>query len=304
MRFSIKDYIILTQTKKLQGVSCAVAVLFIWSGWLVVSKLGSHTGLTPYDFMAIRYGMSSLVALPILLYYQPWKNMPIKRIIILTFLLGPFYTFCVFNAFNYAPAAHGGIFMNGAFPVLTIILGVFYFKELPVILQLFGAFLILLGSILSSIDGSIFYDGSSWLGDLLFFASAIFFSFYLIVCRLWNVTLLEVIMCSSIFNGVIYIPIWLLFFYQDFSYINTNDFYLQVLYQGLVPNLLGLLLLAISVRYIGPNPTASILAGVPATGTLLAFLLLGESPGLFGILGLSIITPGILIVALTKGKSY
>ena len=104
----------------------------------MVSKLGSYTTLTPYDFMAIRYGISSLVALPFLLYLQPWKDMPIRRIIILTFLLGPFYTFCVFNAFNYAPAAHGGIFMNGAFPVLTILLGAFFFKELPVGLQVFG----------------------------------------------------------------------------------------------------------------------------------------------------------------------
>ncbi len=289
--------------QKLQGTLCAVAVLFIWAGWLVVSKLGSKTSLTTYDFMAIRYGISSIAALPILLYFKPWKNMPVRKIIILTFLLGPFYTFCVFTAFNYAPAAHGGIFMNGAFPALTIFLGIFFFKEFPVKLQAVGILFILLGSILSSIDGSIFYDGTSWLGDLLFFTSAIFFSFYLIFCRLWEVTLLQVIMCSSIFNAAIYIPIWLLFFYKDFSYINTANFYLQIVYQGLVPNLLGLLLLAISVRYIGPNPTASILAGVPAMGTILALIILRETPGIFGILGLAIITPGILIVALTKSRS-
>ena len=254
--------------------------------------------------MAIRYGISSLVALPFLLYLQPWKDMPTRRIIILTFLLGPFYTFCVFNAFNYAPAAHGGIFMNGAFPVLTILLGAFFFKELPVGLQVFGLSLILIGSILSSIDGSFFYDGTSWLGDFLFFSSAIFFSFYLVVCRLWNVNLIQVIMCSSIFNGAIYLPIWLLFLYEDFSFTNTNNLYIHIIYQGLVPNLLGLLLLAISVRYIGPNPTATVLAGVPAMGTFFALIFLGESPGFFGVLGLVIITPGILLTALTKSKKF
>ena len=46
----------------------------------------------------------------------------------------------------------------------------------------------------------------------------------------------------------------------------------------------------------------SSLAGVPAMGTLLALIFLGETPGIFGILGVAIITPGILIVALTKSR--
>ncbi len=250
--------------------------------------------------MAIRYGISSVVALPILLYYKPWRGMPFVRILVLTFLLGPFYTFCVFTAFDYAPASHGGIFMNGSFPALTIIIGIYFFKELPIKLHFLGIFLILLGSTFSTIDGSIIYTEKSWIGDLLFFCAAIYFSFYLAVCRLWNVSLLQVIMCSSIFNGAIYIPIWILFFNSGSFDQGINNLYLQLIYQGIVPNLLGLVLLAVSVRYIGPNPTAAILAGVPAMGTILGFFILGESPGILGILGLIIITPGILFTAMAK----
>ena len=298
----MKEFSHLTYYHKLPGILAAIAVLFIWSGWLIVSKIGAHSSLTTFDFMAIRYGISSIVALPILLYYKPWQHMRLKRIVILTFLLGPFYTFCVFNAFNYAPASHGGIFMNGSFPVLTIIIGIYFFKEFPVKLQLLGIVLILFGAILSMIDGSIIYTKESWIGDLLFFVAAIYFAFYLTLCRLWNVSLLQVVMCSSIFNGALYVPIWFFFFNSISIDQDLNGLYLQLVYQGLVPNLLGLLLLAISVRYIGPNPTAAILAGVPSMGIFLGFFLLGENIGFFGILGLIIITPGILIVALTKSK--
>ncbi len=292
----------MTYYHKLPGILAAISVLFIWSGWLIVSKVGINSSLTTFDVMAIRYGISSIVALPILLYYKPWQHMKLKRIVILTFLLGPFYTFCVFNAFNYAPASHGGIFMNGSFPALTIIIGVYFFKEFPVKLQLLGIFLILCGALLSMIDGSIIYTKESWIGDLLFFIAAIYFTFYLTLCRLWNVSLLQVVMCSSIFNGAMYIPIWF-FFFKPISFDqNLANLYLQLVYQGLVPNLLGLLLLAISVRYIGPNPTAAILAGVPSMGIFLSFFLLGESIGFFGTLGLIVITPGILLVALTKSK--
>lgn len=293
----------MTYHHKLPGILAAISVLFIWSGWLIVSKVGISSSLTSFDVMAIRYGISSIVALPILLYYKPWQHMRLKRIVILTFLLGPFYTFCVFNAFNYAPASHGGIFMNGSFPALTVILGIYFFKEFPVKLQFVGIFLIVLGAILSTIDGSISYTKEIWIGDLLFFIAAIYFAFYLTLCRLWNVSLLQVIMCSSIFNGALYIPIWFFFFNSISFEQNLGSLYLQLVYQGLIPNLLGLLLLAVSVRYIGPNPTAAILAAVPSMGTVLGFLILGEVIGFFGILGLIIITPGILITALTKSKA-
>ena len=228
--------------------------------------------------------------------------MSINRIVVLTLLLGPFYTFCVFSAFEYAPAAHGGIFMNGAFPMLTILLSIYFFKEIPVKIQFLGIFLILLGAIFSTIDGSNLQIETSWIGDILFFISAIFFAFYLIVCRLWNVSLLQIIMCSSIVNGIVYLPLWLLFFSPDITNIGSNELYIQLVYQGLVPNLLGLLLLAIAVRNIGPNSTAAILAGVPAMGTLLGFLILGESPGFIGILGILTLTPGILIISLVKNN--
>lgn len=301
--FQSKGFKKLSHSNNLRGLLSAVTVLFIWSGWLIVSKYGASLSLTVFDYMAIRYGVSSIITLPILLYLKPWRGMPITRIIILTLLLGPFYTFCVFSAFEYAPAAHGGIFMNGAFPMLTILLSIYFFKETPVKIQFLGIFLILLGATFSTIDGSNLQIETSWIGDILFFISAIFFAFYLIVCRLWNVSLLQIIMCSSIFNGIIYLPLWLLFFSPDITNIGSNELYIQLIYQGLVPNLLGLLLLAIAVRNIGPNSTAAILAGVPALGTLLGFLILGESPGLIGILGILTLTPGILIISLLKDNS-
>ena len=187
--------------------------------------------------------------------------------------------------------------------MLTILLSIYFFREIPVKIQFLGIFLILLGATFSTIDASHLQIETSWIGDILFFISAIFFAFYLVVCRLWNVSLLQIIMCSSIFNGIVYLPLWLLFFSPDITNISSNELYIQLVYQGLVPNLLGLLLLAISVRNIGPNSTAAILAGVPAMGTLLGFLILGESPGLIGILGILTLTPGILIISLVKSNS-
>ncbi|MDH3742985.1 MAG: hypothetical protein OER56_15455, partial [Hyphomicrobiales bacterium] len=96
----------------LLGCLAAFSVVFIWSSWLVASRSGALSGLTVYDLAALRYGISGLLASPFVLYFKPWRTLSIGRIAVLTMLLGPVYILLVFNAFVFAPAAHGGIFMN------------------------------------------------------------------------------------------------------------------------------------------------------------------------------------------------
>ena len=99
------------------GLIAGISVVLIWSFWLVVTRSGVSSTLTIFDFAAFRYGLSSLIALPIVLYFKPWQTMSFLRVIVITFLLGPIYILCVFSGFIYAPASHGGIFMNGLMPV-------------------------------------------------------------------------------------------------------------------------------------------------------------------------------------------
>ena len=96
-------------SKYFLGLMAGISVVFIWSFWLVVTRSGVASTLTIYDFAAFRYGLSSLIALPIVLYFRPWKTISFFRVVIITFLLGPVYILCVFSGFIYAPASHGGI---------------------------------------------------------------------------------------------------------------------------------------------------------------------------------------------------
>ena len=73
----------------LLGLTAGISVVFIWSFWLVVTRSGVSSTLTIYDFAAFRYGLSSLIALPVVLYFKPWVKISLFRVIIITFLLGP-----------------------------------------------------------------------------------------------------------------------------------------------------------------------------------------------------------------------
>ena len=295
--------ILLTRVSRksiLIGYLAATAVVFIWSSWLVASRSGALSGLTVYDLAALRYGISGSVALPFVLYFKPWQTMTVLRIAFLSFLLGPIYILIVFGGFVFAPAAHGGIFMNGILPVLTLAIGWFWLQEAPRWQQLVAAALILLATVLVVADKSQIEISQSWIGDVLFVIAAVFFSIYMVASRLWKISTTQVLLCSSVINAIIYLPIWYLFLPSDFGAITQKQLLIQGFYQGFVPTLFGILLLTIAVQRIGSSPTAAFMAAVPGMGALLSLVFLGENLGVISWIALAMLTAGIVIMAVWK----
>lgn len=281
------------------GVLAAIGVVLIWSSWLVISRAAALTPLTPYDLTAIRYGISAIFGLPIVLYFKPWRQMTLLRIITITVLLGPVYVLLIFSGFQYAPASHGGIFMNGTLPIFTFLIGWLWLSQRPTGVQALASLVILTGVILT-IGDATFDFGLSWPGDLMFVGAAVLFCLYMTVSRLWNVTATQVLLCSAILNAILFVPIWYFFLPSGIAETTPSQFWLQALFQGLVPNLAGLLLIAVAARNIGPAATATFMSTVPALGALLGFIFLGEEIGWVSWVGLSVLTIGIFLM--TKGR--
>jgi len=51
----------------LQGLGWAVAAITIWSGSLVMLRLGVTTSLNAYDLTALRFGVAALILAPVAL---------------------------------------------------------------------------------------------------------------------------------------------------------------------------------------------------------------------------------------------
>ena len=282
------------------GLIAGISVVFIWSFWLVVTRSGVSSTLTIYDFAAFRYGLSSLIALPVVLYFKPWQTMSFLRVIVITFLLGPIYILCVFSGFIYAPASHGGIFMNGLMPFFTLIFGFFLLKQKIFIQQMFGAATILFGACLAVYDGLELNFSNTWIGDIFFIIGAIFFSIYVVLSRLWNVTMTQLLFCGSVINAIIYLPIYLIFLPKGLAEAPNEILLLQMIYQGFVPNLIGIFFITYASQKIGSASISAILSSVPPIGSVLGLLILGELLGLYGWLSLLMITPGILLIVLKR----
>jgi len=228
--------------------------------------------------------------------------MSLERIAVVSFLLGPVYILSLFLAFEYAPAAHGGIFMNGALPAVTLFISWVLFKQRIHKLQVLGVLVIIIGSTLAVVDANELALADAWRGDALFFVAALFFSGYLIAARVWNVTTTQVLFCSSIVNAVLFVPVWYWLLPSGLPETTHTQLTIQTLYQGLIPGLIGLLLVALATRHIGPSTTAAFMAAVPALGSILGVVVLDEMLGVFGWLSVLVLTPGILLVAFYSGR--
>jgi drug/metabolite transporter (DMT)-like permease len=284
-----------SSTSYITGYAAAWTIVFVWSFWLIVSRVANKSGLTIYDLAAMRFGLASLVALPLCLYYKPWRGLSLKQIALLSFILGPVYILTVFSGFLYAPAAHGGIFMNGVLPLISIFYGIFLFRMRPNFQQVLGAALILVSAVVLAWDASVSSNQDAWIGDLLFVIGALFFSTYIALSERWKLGAMQIIFCGTIVNAVLYLPIWVLWLPSGLADAPLGPFLIQAVYQGFVPNLLGLLFIAHAARTIGNGNTSVILAAVPGGGAILGALILGESLGLISVLALVLLTVGLLI---------
>ncbi|UYV38592.1 DMT family transporter [Rhodobacteraceae bacterium D3-12] len=280
---------------QITGFAAAWSIVFVWSFWLIVSRAANGSGLTIYDLAAMRYGLASFVALPLCLYYKPWRGMRLGQMAVLSFILGPVYILSVFHAFRLAPAAHGGIFMNGLLPLISILAGIALFQTRPGARQVLGAVLILVSTGALAWDGTTTSGPNAWIGDLLFTFGALFFATYVILSERWGLGAMQVIFCGTLINAVIYLPVWALWLPSGLADAPIKPLLLQAVYQGFVPNFLGLLFIAHASRTIGNAGTSTILAAVPGVGAILGALILGETLSTIAIAAIALLTVGLLI---------
>jgi drug/metabolite transporter (DMT)-like permease len=278
------------------GGTAAFCVLLFWSGWIVVSRLGVTSQLTVYDITALRHGIGSAVALPYIIWSRAWRGLTPWRTLVLTLTAGVPYALLSYLGFAYAPAAHGGVFMNGCLPVFTAIFAWIWLGQRSRFSQIVGLVIILAGVTLVGYEGLISTAGKMiWVGDLLFLAAIALLAVFMVANQVWTVFPGQVIFSATIVSAVIYLPIWLLWLESNLADAPGSELLLQGAYQGLVPSVLGISCLNIAIRQIGPRATSVFLSSVPVVTAVTAIPILGELPDLPAWIGIATVTVGILL---------
>jgi drug/metabolite transporter (DMT)-like permease len=105
----------------LRGAACGLAAVSIWSGWIVVARLGLRTSLTPWDIAGIRFGVAGLLMLPLVAV----KGLAFERLgwggLAAIVLGGAAPVFLANWGLLFAPAAHAGALFPGVMPCVGIL---------------------------------------------------------------------------------------------------------------------------------------------------------------------------------------
>src|SRR4051812_35439404 len=102
-----------THAEYLRGALYGLAAVSIWSGWIVVARLGLQTSLTPWDIAALRFAVAGLLLLP----YIASKGLALERLgwlgLAAIVLGGAAPVLLANTGLLFAPAAHAGALFPG-----------------------------------------------------------------------------------------------------------------------------------------------------------------------------------------------
>ncbi|OZY87260.1 EamA family transporter [Cellvibrio mixtus] len=256
------------------GYFFAAGAVLIWSGFVLVARMGGTSALNAFDITALRFGVASLVLLPLWLF---WKRVPLfnKTMLSLALTGGIGYSTVVYFAFKHAPAAHGAVLISGLLPFFVPLMAFILLHE-PLRRNLRIALpIIALGMICLGVD--IFSRSENTLpGDLLLITSSLIWALYTILAKRSGFGAWETAIGSALLSALIFLPVYILWLPKAILLAPVKDIMLQGIYQGLIVAVIAMLFYMAAMTRLGPARTGACMALVPALAGIGASLILGE----------------------------
>jgi len=282
------------------GAGFGLLAALIWGGFPVVTRLGvAHSPLDSYDVTFIRFVVSGVLLLPVLL-RRGLGGLKATPIVLLIAGIGAPYILAV--AAGLSRAAVGFFALTpGSMIALTAILSRVVMKERLSIMQIVGITTVLLGMGLAASNALSGSGGPAAVA--LFLLGGLLWAIYNVTARRWAVDALLATAIVSVGSAVIYCPIYLATRGLALLHAPLGAIALQAVYQGVLVSILGLYFFSRAVTILGPAVGATFAALVPVLATIEAALLLGERPHPLALVGILIVTIGMAISLLKPYRS-
>ena len=306
---------LLSGSSRHTGLWAAVVTVCIWTAFIIIARASARHQLLPLDITWARIVGAAVVLLP----WSWWTVRAQRRsdpqagsfgglsplnwrlTVITGFFGGLCYAVLAYSGFFFAPAAHGSVLMPGSLPLWTSLIAVWLLGE-----RLHGYRLISLAMILGGdllVGGSslwhAFDGGSVWIGDLLFMCASLCWSTYSVLSRRYQLQPVPATMAITCFAFITYVPAYLLL--CAFGVLPTHlwsapatEVLWHALFQGVGSVVLSGISFTLMIRAYGPVRSTMITSLVPGLSALGAVFFLDEPLGWQVLLGLSLVTLGIV----------
>ena len=283
----------------LQGVAWGLFAISIWVGWILLTRYGVTTSLSPYDITALRFGCAGLLLGPFV--YQNGfgvRRVGLTRWLIIVCGAGLPYVLISSSGLQFAPAAHAGALIPGTMPLWAALLAMVFLKEKITGTRKMGLLLIPVGILIFLGAGFTDFASGNWRGHVLFIAAAMCWASFTVAMRSAGqsgFTPLHAAAVVSVVSAVVYLPIYALFLPHRIMDAPIGPIITQTIYQGIVVSIISLFAYARSVSILGASLGSSFASLVPVLAMLAAIPLLGEWPKASDYVGIAAITFGVFL---------
>jgi drug/metabolite transporter (DMT)-like permease len=280
-----------------RGALYGLAAVGIWSGWIVVARLGLKSSLTPWDIAALRFGVAGFLLLP----YVLRKGLALDRlgwIGLAAIVLGGGAPVLLANAgLMFAPAAHAGALFPGVMPLMVALLAAVILHEPFTAAKKIGFVLILCGvfGIAWAAGGAV--ESRQSIGHLLFLGSALAWAFYTVAMRRARLDGLHAAAIAAVGALILYMPVYLMLAGTSLARAPWGDIALQAFVQGILTAIVSLIFYGRAVSILGASSGAAFAALSPAMTAVMAIPILGEWPTAMDWIAIAAISIGVYVVS-------
>lgn len=251
------------------------ACLLLWSGFMLMARLGGKTPLTAYDLLALRLGTASVVLLclprPPL---AAWRD---ARLWLLALIGCIGFCLLCYSAVRWVPAAHLALLVAGIQPFLMALLLLLLGQGWPQRASLPGYAVMALG--LALLGWPLFAGQAmpgQWLGDGMLLTAGVLWALYALLAKRWGYAPWLLTSFVTLASTLLYLPVYLLCLPKGLAATPWPMIVSQALFHGISPAIVAMLCYLRAVDLLGPSRVAALMALIPVLTGIAAVPLLHE----------------------------
>ena len=290
----------ITVRKILSGLGWALVAITVWSGSLVMLRLGVTTSLNAYDLTMLRFGVAALLLAPVALQRRAEaKRLGIISIGTMVVAFGAPYVLLIALAMKSAPAAAAGALNPGVMAIVSLLLGRAVFGDPVGGLRWAGLAVTAMGIVLFTWAG-----GAVTEGHLILVGTGILWAVYALVVRRAAVPALNATAIVAVGSAVFYLPVYFLVLPKQIGAAPLTDILVQAGFQGVLVSVVAIYAFNRSAELLGPLAGASLPALIPVATLALAVLTLGETAGSVEVASAILVTVGLALILVGRPVAH
>lgn len=280
--------------ERAQGITYACCVVVLFSGFVVVSRLGFSTVLTLPDIAALRFGIGGLMLSPILMKHG-LSGLRLHEAVALAVLGGLGFALLAYAGFALAPAAHGAVLLHGTLSLTTALLIWTFGRSVPSGGRIAGLAIIVSGIAAMAWDGFANASMSLLIGDTCLLLASLCWSGYGLYVRHLGLSAVRAAALVAVISALIFLPTYALLPGKMLLEAQWRELLLQSIFQGILIGAISIFVYTRAVALLGASQVSLFTATVPIITVFAAFILLSEVPSLFSLAGVALVTTGMVI---------